>query len=119
MITGGIATVYVSDLERAVRFYVETLGFKLKERHGEHWAAIDAGEGLVIGLHPSKEHGPAPGAPGSISLGFNVDQPIEDVIAVLQNRGVAFRGPITGDGPVRLAFFGDPDGNALYLCQNI
>ena len=30
MIRGGNATLYVSDMDRAVRFYVETLGFKLR-----------------------------------------------------------------------------------------
>jgi hypothetical protein len=30
---------------------------------------------------------------------------------------VQFHGPIKDDSAVRLAFFGDPDGNDLYLCQ--
>jgi catechol 2,3-dioxygenase-like lactoylglutathione lyase family enzyme len=119
MIRGGIATAYVSDLERAIDYYVETLGFKLTARHGDAWAEVDAGDGLVIGLHPAGARGPRPGTPGSIAIGLTVDQPIEDVIAVLSNRGVAFRGPVVDDGNVRLAFFGDLDGNALYLCQRV
>jgi hypothetical protein len=38
-------------------------------------------------------------------------------VAKLEQRGVSFHGPIIDDEQVRLAFFGDPDGNALYLCQ--
>jgi hypothetical protein len=36
---------------------------------------------------------------------------------VLSNRGVQFRGPVRTDTAVKLAFFGDPDGNALYLSE--
>ena len=34
---------------------------------------------------------------------------------MLKGKGVAFKGNILEDGPVRLAFFGDPDGNPFYL----
>jgi catechol 2,3-dioxygenase-like lactoylglutathione lyase family enzyme len=122
MISGGNATIYVSDMGRAVRFYVETLGFKLLERAGEpgdeRWASVDAGGGFVLGLHPAHPGGPAPGAAGSISIGLGLNQPIDEVVEVLQNRGVVFHGPVRADGPVKLAFFGDPDGNALYLAEN-
>ena len=119
MIAGGNATIYVSDLGRSVRFYVETLGFKLIERFGDEWAAVDAGDGLVLGLHPARVDGPMPGAAGSIQVGFNVTTPIAEVVEVLENRGVAFHGRVVGgvDDVVRLAFFSDPDGNALYLVE--
>ena len=116
MICGGNATVYVSDMSRAVRFYVETLGFKLTERHGDHWAMVDAGDGFVIGLHPASEAQPSPGARGSIQIGFMVEQSIDDVVAVLSNRGVVFDGPVRDDG-VKIASFRDPDGTALYLYE--
>jgi catechol 2,3-dioxygenase-like lactoylglutathione lyase family enzyme len=117
MIAGGNATVYVADMDRAVRFYVETLGFKLVVRHGDDWAEVDAGGGLVLGLHKASPRAPAPGTAGSIAIGLSVNQPLEDVVAVLANRGVKFHGAISADGPVKLAFFGDPDGTALYLAE--
>ncbi|HEY2509247.1 MAG TPA: VOC family protein [Polyangiaceae bacterium] len=120
MISGGNATLYVADMDRAVRFYVETLGFKLRMRAGDaddDWAEVDAGEGLVIALHLASGHGPAPGTRGAISLGLTVNQPIEEVVQVLANRGVAFEGPVRADTAVKLAFFGDPDGNPLYLAE--
>jgi catechol 2,3-dioxygenase-like lactoylglutathione lyase family enzyme len=119
MIAGGNATLLVADLDRAVRFYVETLGFKLRVRHGPHWAEVDAGGGLVLGLHPAgdRPQGPRPGAHGSISIGLEVNQPIAEVVQVLANRGVVFHGPVREDGAVKLAFFADPDGNALYLAE--
>jgi catechol 2,3-dioxygenase-like lactoylglutathione lyase family enzyme len=126
MISSGLATVYVADIDRAIKFYVETLGFKLQFRApgggggaaGGGWAEIDTAGGLVLGLHVAGAHGPQPGAAGSISIGFQVNQPIREVVAVLENRGVKFRGPIREDGPVKLAFFSDPDGTALYLAES-
>jgi catechol 2,3-dioxygenase-like lactoylglutathione lyase family enzyme len=117
MISGGNATLLVSEMDRAVRFYVETLGFKLRARFGDDWAEVDAGGGLVIGLHRARGSGPKAGDPGSISVGLEVNQPIAEVVAVLANRGVGFHGPVKEDGPVKIAFFGDPDGNALYLAE--
>ncbi len=119
MITGGNATVYVSDMDRAVAFYVETLGLKLQQRAGNHWAQIQAGPSLTIGLHPKSAHGPAPGTSGAISIGLTIDEPMEKAVEVLTTKGVRFRGPIVKDeeGGIALAYFGDPDGNDLYLCQ--
>jgi len=53
MLKGGNATIYVSDMDRAVAFYTETLGLGLTFRAGDHWAGIDAGDGLQLGLHPA------------------------------------------------------------------
>jgi catechol 2,3-dioxygenase-like lactoylglutathione lyase family enzyme len=116
VINGGNATIYVTELERAVDFYTRTLGLPLVYQAGEHWASIRAG-GLEIGLHPAGSHTPTPGTAGAVTVGLSVDEPIDQVVSVLQARGVVFDGPVTDDGPVKLAFFADPDGNALYLAE--
>ena len=51
MIHGGNTTLYVRDMDVSIRFYTETLGLALRMRAGDDWAEIDAGPGLVIGLH--------------------------------------------------------------------
>ena len=119
MITGGNATVYVSDMDRAVAFYVNQLGLKLGQRFGNHWAEIKAGENMVIGLHPKSEKAPAPGTCGAISIGLIIDEPIDQAVQHLGSMGVRFRGPVVRDekAGIALAFFGDQDGNDLYLCQ--
>ncbi len=117
MIAGGNATLTVADVGRALRFYVETLGFKLRGDASEEWAEVDAGEGLVIGLHRARESGGKPGVRGSIAVGLVVNQPIAEVVAVLENRGVKFQGGVRGEAGVKLAFFEDVDGNALYLAE--
>lgn len=119
MIRGGNATIYVSDMQRAVDFYHGALDLGLVFRAGDHWAEIDAGGGLHLGLHPAPEHGPAPGTPGGITVGLAVDRPIAEVVATLEARGVRFHGPVVVDeeGSLALAFFADPDGNPLYLAE--
>jgi catechol 2,3-dioxygenase-like lactoylglutathione lyase family enzyme len=121
LIRGGSPTVFVADLDRAIRFYTQVLGLGLHYRAGEHFAMIDAGAGLSIGLHPGGEGPPVPGTPGCIQIGLNVTGPNEDVVETLRVRGVTFvprKGRvITDDGSVKLAFFHDPDGTELYLCE--
>ena len=121
MITGGNVTVYISDMDRAVAFYVEILGLKLQQRFDDHWAEIRVGGDLVIGLHPKSDHAPPPGSSGAISIGFAVDEPLEEIVSRLTSKGVRFRGPIVQDkkAGISLAFFGDQDGNDLYLCHYV
>ena len=117
MFRAGVVTVYVSDMDRAVKFYTETLGFTLQERFGNHWASIDGGPGLTIGLHPATADVPA-GRQGSIALGLYLSAPIDEAVTTLSSRGVRFTGPvINDDGMLSLAFFTDPDGNPLYLAE--
>ena len=121
LIHGGSPTVFVSDLDRAVRFYTDTLGLRLQYRAGDHFAMIDAGSGLTIGLHPPGERTPPPGSSGNIQIGLNVTGAIEQVVESLLARGVRFQErdgkAVVDDGAVKLAFFTDPDGTDLYLCE--
>jgi catechol 2,3-dioxygenase-like lactoylglutathione lyase family enzyme len=117
MVTGISATVYVSDMGRAVDFYANTLGLALAGRWGNEFASIDLGRGLALGLHPAGPKSPRPGSHGAIQIGLTLDRPLDQAVTDLKARGVSFRGPIVDDGAVRLAFFGDPDDNDLYLCE--
>jgi len=115
---GVTATIYVSNLDRAVDFYTRVLGLPVAGRWGDEYAEIDLGNGAAIGLHPSRSpRSPKPGTSGSIQVGLAVDRPLDEVVKDLGSRGVIFRGPIVDDVQVRLAFFGDPDGNDLYLVE--
>ena len=117
MIHGGNTTVIVSDISASIDFYTKVLGLVLRMRAGDHWAEIDAGGGMVIGLHPESEHGPKPGTTGALSIGLNVTVSVDEAVNTLSDRGVLFEGPVLDDGNVRLAFFSDLDGNPLYLTQ--
>jgi len=115
MIKESNVTVMVSDLNRAIQFYTETLGLKLVNRVQDHWAEVVA-PGLTIGLHPAGPHGPKPGNSESLAIGFTVDN-LDDDITTFKSKGVSFAPNIMEEGPVRIAFFNDPDKNPLYFCE--
>ncbi len=121
-ISGGSVTVFVSNMDRAVRFYREMLGLRLLHRAGDEFAMFDV-SGFRIGLHPPGAHAAAPGTRGCIQIGLGVSGPIRQTVSALESRGVRFvdaegKGDVVvGDGAVKLASFHDPDGTELYLCE--
>ena len=117
MISGGHVMVLVSDMDAAVNFYTQALAMKLNDRFGNHWATVDAGKGLVIGLHPASPKFPAPGTKGGMMIGLETDEPIEAVVDRLQRTGVRFNGPIVKDKSGNFAGFEDLDGNPFYLWE--
>jgi len=122
-----VATVFVSDLERAIRFYVDALGFDLVA----DWRGDD-GDRMVFTLPPGAETEIGLYAPGagdarigsSSGLVFTADD-IRATVAELKARGVAFTRDLVmhdygeGDGPGDTgdleAEFADPDGNRFLL----
>jgi catechol 2,3-dioxygenase-like lactoylglutathione lyase family enzyme len=116
MITGGIATIYVSNMDNAIRFYTDVLGLKLTNRSGNHWATVRAGATLVIGLHPWSQKYPPPGTKGSVQIGLIVsrDEPIEALAARLRRHGVEVSDVIRSEEASYVSFT-DPDGNPIYV----
>ena len=51
-----------------------------------------------------------------LSIGLRVKGRLEDVVSVLENRGISFH--VQTDAEVKLAFFTDPDRNPLYLYED-
>jgi len=100
---------------KAVKFYTDVLGLKLKSRYGDNFAQVEA-PGTTIALHPASKEGLDSSRSESISIGFVVDD-LDRERAELENKGVRFL-RMLDDAQVRLAFFADPDGNPLYLSQS-
>jgi len=117
MYRSGNVTLYVTDMDRAVRFYTEALGLKLAYRFGNHWASVELGKGLTIGLHPTNEQpAPSEGRRGP-AIGLELSGKIEDAMKTLESRGVRFHG-LSDEGKAgKFAGFQDPDGNQLYLAE--
>jgi catechol 2,3-dioxygenase-like lactoylglutathione lyase family enzyme len=123
MISGGNATIYVSDMDSAVRFYTETLGLTLTNRFGNHWATLETtasywthGEaGLTIGLHPASPKRPAPGTAGGIGFGLETYERAEDVLARLSDRGVRITSEIIRYEAGNVFSFLDVDGLPSYV----
>jgi len=109
----GVATVWlpVTDMQRAVGFYADTLGLRVKQQQDE-WAELEA-DGLTIGLNAREEE--TPGGQGGAVIAFRPDAELETALEHLGGKGVTFNDGISDHPWGRIANFSDPDGNALQL----
>ncbi|HEV7661987.1 MAG TPA: VOC family protein [Chloroflexota bacterium] len=98
-----------TDMDAAVRFYGEVLGFKLKLRDGDRWAAFDAG-GMTLALE-----GGAPGGPGGSTVSLRCDR-LDEVVSSLREKGAQVSEIETGPHE-RKAKLTDPAGNQLVLYE--
>jgi catechol 2,3-dioxygenase-like lactoylglutathione lyase family enzyme len=115
-----VATIPVTDLDRARRFYGETLGLTLL---WDNPASVRFGCGGGTQLSIFRR---GPSTADHTVAHFEVSD-IEAMVRDLESGGVAFidygEGPLqtTGHiaklGPARVAWFRDPDGNTLGLRQ--
>jgi catechol 2,3-dioxygenase-like lactoylglutathione lyase family enzyme len=111
------------DQEACIRFYSEVLGMKLVKFKTPTEERLALGFGSQkINLHEwGKEFEPRAhvAVPGSLDLCFIAAQPLEAVIARLQQQGVAvIQGPVrkTGAmGPIRSVYVRDPDLNLVEI----
>ena len=117
MVTGGNATVFVANMDASLKFYNEVLGLKISSHYGDHWASVEAGS-FTIGLHPKSDKHPAPGTPGAMMIGLDIDEPIDVAAAKLKAQGVKGVGEIKRDQGGSFFHFHDPDGNELYLWES-
>jgi catechol 2,3-dioxygenase-like lactoylglutathione lyase family enzyme len=115
---GGLTcAIGVSDLDRSIAWYRDTLGFDLLYRMEDNaWCELGtAVERVNLGLSQVEEAGDKGGA----TLTFGVED-IESAKADLDSRGIRQDGPIRDiPGLVRLLTFYDPDDNALMLYQDM
>jgi predicted enzyme related to lactoylglutathione lyase len=117
-IRGATSSVYVSNMDRAIKFYSEGLGLTLQSRIGDEWAELVTSNGVVIGLHPAQPPTTAtPGTIGAINIEFQAASDLESAISSLKSHGVPFANDIQEYEHVRLITCSDPDGNRLFLAQ--
>ncbi|SRR5437773_3126204 len=121
MIT-GVQDVYyyVSDMDRAVRFYRDVLKLSLTHQD-KNWTSFDAC-GVRVGLHWTGGK-PVPQIPkgrnGALSGGtltFRVSH-LGAIVEVLRKAGVMFLGDIITENWGSVIALEDPDGNVLKLMQ--
>ncbi|PPG59715.1 hypothetical protein C5C69_10525 [Rathayibacter sp. AY1C7] len=107
----GVATVWVpvTDMERAVVFYRDTLGLEVKDT-SDDWSELDAG-GLMIGLNARESATVA--EQGGAVISFQPEGSIEDELERLTARGASIEGEISDHEWGRILPFKDSEGNDL------
>ncbi|MCC6676205.1 MAG: VOC family protein [Phycisphaerales bacterium] len=110
----------VADLDRAIRFYHDILGFQITQRMGTSAAFLSAGGyHHHIGLNTwESAAGPAP-APGTTGLyHLAILYPTRAALADALRRLIAARIPLDGaadHGVSEALYLRDPDGNGVEL----
>jgi catechol 2,3-dioxygenase-like lactoylglutathione lyase family enzyme len=94
---------FVADMDRAVRFYRDTLGLPLKFQ-SPGWSEFATGE-VTFALHPARDGKPA----GSVELGFRIEG-LEALHAQGGESGLEFAGPLRREHGILLAQFLDSEG---------
>jgi predicted enzyme related to lactoylglutathione lyase len=110
----GIIVLGVSDMDKMVKFYTKTLGFKLVTQDKD-WSEIDT-PGVYIGMH-LKEKGDKTRGSGNSSISYGVKS-IKDTMASLKKKGVKL-GKIEEEyeGYMLMTTFKDPEGNEISLVE--
>ncbi|MCU0495569.1 MAG: VOC family protein [Chloroflexaceae bacterium] len=121
--TIGHVHLKVADLERAVRFYTEVLGFEVMLRLGSSAAFLSAGGyHHHIGLNTWESAGGPPPAPGTTGLyHFAILLPSRKELARTLQRLLAHNWPIDGasdHGVSEAIYFRDPDGNGIEIYRD-
>jgi catechol 2,3-dioxygenase-like lactoylglutathione lyase family enzyme len=106
-------SVPVTDLERSTRFYGETLGLEQVPGHGA-WPEFQLGENVSLYLMDPTNIGQEFSGPHTANIALRVAD-VEEVRRELEENGVEFQGDVLDTGVCHMAFFHDPDGNALML----
>jgi len=117
-----VGFVTIVDVERATKFYRDTLGLRLVRKDLPFALVFDA-HGTMLRLAIGHEHMPTAGT----VLGWQV-MDVEAVVRDLMGRGVVFErygflkadelGIWTAPTGARIAWFKDPDGNVLSVSEH-
>src|SRR5215813_14124217 len=116
----GHVHLKVADLERAIRFYRDVLGFELTQRYGQEAAFLSAGGyHHHIGLNTWESSGgsaPPPGTTGLYHLAilYPSRADLADALRRLREAGIPLEGA-SDHGVSEALYLRDPDGNGVEL----
>src|SRR5262245_57066643 len=105
--------VLVQDIDRAIRFYRDVLGFTIQLEE-EDWAVFQEGVGLMVSPEPLPQDNINL---NSVIITLDVAN-VNVVYGELIERGVPFLVPPTDVGGATAASFRDTEGNLLQLVES-
>lgn len=112
MFRDAFTILHTSDLDRAVAFYVERLGFEERYRFGTGFAVVGL-ETFDLGLTQVDEVEPA----GRVALWLYTED-VDAEIDRLRDAGVEVaREPEDMEWGERMASVRDPDGNEVFIAR--
>jgi catechol 2,3-dioxygenase len=116
----GHVHLKVADLERAIAFYREVLGFELTQRYGRQAAFLSAGGyHHHIGLNTWESSGGSPPPPEStglyhLAIVYPTRAELADALRRLNRAGIPLEGA-SDHGVSEALYLRDPDGNGVEL----
>ena len=116
----GHVHLKVSDLDRALKFYRDVLGFELTQRYGNEAAFLSAGGyHHHIGLNTWESEGGSPPPPGStglyhLAIVYPTRAQLADALRRVLHAGVRLEGA-SDHGVSEAIYLRDPDGNGVEL----
>jgi catechol 2,3-dioxygenase len=116
----GHVHLKVADLERALGFYRDVLGFELTQRFGRSAAFLSAGGyHHHIGLNTWESAGGGPPAPGTtglfhVAIQYPTQADLGDALHRLRKAGIPLEGA-SDHGVSEALYLRDPDGNGVEL----
>lgn len=119
----GHVHLKVSDLDRAIAFYANVMGFEVQQRYGPGAAFLSAGgyhHHLGLNTWDSRGAGPAPkGHPGLYHTAFLYPDRAQlgDALRRVLAAGIAIEGA-ADHGVSEAIYISDPDGNGVELYRD-
>ena len=119
----GHVHLRVSDLERAIAFYVDALGFELMQRYGTQAAFVSAGGyHHHIGLNTWHSLGGSPPPPGHtglyhVAIRYPTRKDLANAVRHLLDVGVRINGA-SDHGVSEAIYLSDPDQNGIELYRD-
>jgi len=103
----------VTDKDRALQFYGETLGLERDPKSSSDWPEFALGNVTLALVFPEQLGKPMQTTPfGAIAIRV---PDVDAARSTLEGSGVQFEGDTFDSGVCHMAFFQDPDGNGLML----
>jgi catechol 2,3-dioxygenase len=119
----GHVHLKVADIERALGFYCDVLGFELQQRFGDQAAFVSAGgyhHHIGLNTWESKDGGPSP--PGTtglyhVAIRYPDRRTLADAVRRVLEAGIPLEGA-SDHGVSEAIYLRDPDSNGIELYRD-